>query len=441
MNFYINFLKLTGICNIIEPKNKTNDIQINVILNSKNEIEQHIINKNRTQIWKSILNTILNIIYPILILSLISWSFIYVVLLSIMNKTISYIVNDDISFIFIIQYAFGMYYYRSDHFKNIINTTKINNNKRFKIILICCLILNFILAIMSVILFIKGVNINIYTKLYVSKIISSIILFFDKFYKYNIFLSNIITFALVLKNHIQSIHSYLINLDMVANTKTEDLTLNLIVQDYNLIKGEFNESVSKLNNIFSSVTITGIIGSYFALISLSEGTPAVLIYVDLAYFFAIECIYIYTINMVRIKVNSIIDIINSQKLMEIFLNRNAFERFNADVYSVESPESQKLFKSILKSNSETFVLNAEEKDDNIKIIKEISLRNMIRINENSHSIDWLILNMKLNDKWDSFSFLGFEISDADMIKKLVSIIVGFLMLTNLNQILNVVQLF
>lgn len=419
MQYYTGLLKIIGIYDLFQIESKDN-VLINIVVNNNKEVEQQIVSDNYKGINKNVVKKIINVVYFLLILLLISWSFAYALIISIINKDIKYLINDDISYMFIIQYLFGAYYYKTDHFKNVLQITKIHT-KRFKFILFGGFIINILLPIVSILLYLGDVNINIYSKIEYSKILMGIILFLDKFYKYNIFLCNIIIFALILRNHAIAIHNYSINLDTITNVKTEEITLKSIIQEYNTLKQNFNDSVSALNNMFSSVTIAGIIGAYFTIISISNGDPSVLIYIDLAYFFIIECIYIYIIHDMRNKVNSIIEIVNSQKIMEIFLNRNAFESFSGDVYKLINTD---------KNTSE-----------DVRITKELSIRNMIRINENSHSIDWLILNIKLNDKWDSFSFMGFEISDIDMIKKLGSIIVGFLMLTNLNQILDIVQFF
>jgi hypothetical protein len=58
------------------------------------------------------------------------------------------------------------------------------------------------------------------------------------------------------------------------------------------------------------------------------------------------------------------------------------------------------------------------------------LRNTFKSTEIAESVDWLILNQKLNGEWANFRILGFQINDTDMAKKLIAIVGGFLMLTN-----------
>ena len=285
-------------------------------------------------------------------------------------------------------------------------------------------------------------NIIIYKEIWdnfntIGKIVLTIILFISKFYSYGVFFINLTIFSSTFIIHSIEIKSYTERLESYVDNNEDSLTIESITKDYSELKTQHTQSVVKLNNIFSSVTIFGIIGSYFITINFDTNFISPLHFVDACCFLITEIVYIYSISRVKLNVSDIQSIINSPKFVSRYLSRVHLEEFTGELTSSSITDSgsiieeHKILKTIKKSKK-------LEKDKNlnhkINFIKDISLRSLIKGHENAEGIDWIILNFKLGGNWENFKLLGFDIDDDTLIKKTFAVVIGLIMLLNLNNI-------
>lgn len=74
-------------------------------------------------------------------------------------------------------------------------------------------------------------------------------------------------------------------------------------------------------------------------------------------------------------------------------------------------------------------------DDQIELLEKTQdavLRSLIKCSENGNNLEWLVLINKLNASWENFNILGFELTDQFLIQRLIGIVMGLLMLFNIN---------
>jgi hypothetical protein len=183
------------------------------------------------------------------------------------------------------------------------------------------------------------------------------------------------------------------------------------------------KSVYALNNIFSYTTLFGVLGNYFAILYFKNyNINKSLVYIDMICFLIIEIIYLYSIHKVKDVIEDIIAIINSIKFNEKFLRREQFKNLYATTRNIPDNIS--------------IVSNVDEAKK-IDIIRDISLRNLIKTHENAENIDWIVLENKLLSNWKCFDLFGFELDDSTIIQKLTTVIVGMFMIFQLNQKFNI----
>ena len=76
--------------------------------------------------------------------------------------------------------------------------------------------------------------------------------------------------------------------------------------------------------------------------------------------------------------------------------------------------------------------NNPEKDKKIDLIKNMTFRNIILSNQNGISLDWIVLYNKLTENWQPFRLFSYEIDDAQIVQKLIVIVLGFSAIIRLN---------
>lgn len=362
-----------------------------------------------------------NKIYFSLIMLFFSWKIIYVIVFSIINKDINIITKNLFIFLPPFQLYYGYSYYQSRHF-----IYSINKKKSYKKILylfyIISPILSFIMTLCGVILLNLNFNINIYSNLWNyglwAKIIFSIIFIFDKFYSYNIILINCFSFIYIFFLHVHEIKTFSENLDKFINNDST-FTLQGLSQEYINIKYDYRASVNKFNNIFSSATLIGILYCFFLTENFDVNNNDYIQYLNVIIFFVIEFFYIFSISKIKEKKGDIITIINSNIVIDNFLTRTNFNNLNID-----------FDKNISKINDDISYKKTNSKNN------DINIRSMITDLENAKSIDWIILNTLLKGGWKNFSILGYDIDDSTLFKKILGIVIGFLMILNINTLFN-----
>ena len=454
MYFYKIYLKSLGVLPFVNKKrnnlenhidnNNTDEIKIVI---DKNRRVQRIITRDDKWYNANTFKNVINIIYIIFIFCIIGSSCVYNIVKAIETKDLRYISSNMFSYMYVFQFILGILYYRRKHFAKVMIYTK-QYSKYYKILIIVGILISAIIPIISVILLTQKINVNAYSLIYdqtsdAGKFFLCVMIVVDKFYAYNIFFANIITFSTIFVVHGINIKNYSKKLNELLNKNLNDSTLHSVIKEFSELKGFHTKSVDKLNNIFSYLTILGMLGCYFTYSNFGTSYVGIITYFDIAWFVIIESIYIYSISCIKDAVSKISDVINTSKSVDVFMSKSKFENIIGDTY-----ESYILSKSNVEElkliDNKINILDDVNNKDKLKaamnkkmnFIKELSLRNVITGNETSSSIDWLILNAKLNADWACFQLFGFEIRDTDILKKLIAVITGFLLLSNINNTLH-----
>jgi len=443
MPSYTRFLEIYGLkclfCrkNIFDQNNEKEIELKNVVINVDKDfnIEKKVTEEKSSIIKRSFVKIPSNILYFVFVLIAISWHFIYSIYKAIEEKEMRYITSNIFTFLFIMQFFLGIIYYQKSHF-----TKTIKRYKSYTIYIIIAfitmLMITIIICIASLVLLISGININIYSEIYqdlniTGKIFLGIALLIDNFYSYNIFFSNLIIFSVIFVSHSIEIKKYTERLEEYVNNNEEELTIESIIKDYSELKTQHTFSVSNLNNIFSSITILGILSGYFIMINFGTKFVGILHFIEFICFVITESVYILSISRVKMYVSDITTLINSPAFVSRFLSRIELEEYisgaNIDLKSSKS-------NAIVGTLKEVNVDNNDDDDKKIKIdiVKDLSIKNMIINHENADNLDWLILNDKLKGSWENFNLFGFEIDDSTLLKKTIAISAGIIMLLHLN---------
>lgn len=303
---------------------------------------------------------------------------------------------------------------------------------------------------------------------------------------------NVILFSYILINHSKNINSYQQKLDLIVQENINDISIIDIIKEYTELKEYYANSVELLNNLFSSITIFGLLGCYFAIMNFSTTYVGAFTYIDMICFIVVEGVYIYSINRIKKSANDIMDIISSSRFIIRFLDRNDLGTIYGDIYddyakensitsdrytkdsqiiyvdmsSINSSNGKKdkedknnistpivstqsnstpilstpsksisrrsITKKVLIETVDEFAKSKPDLNKKINIIKTILLRTSITTNENANELDWIILYSKLSEDWENFKVFGFEIDDATIIQKLIIVIFGFIGILRLN---------
>lgn len=448
---YLNFLKVYGLLEILN-KSKDKNIQDTVELkeivinvNPKNEITNNIVNTKKPFYKNSKFITSINYLYMLFIIMVVVWPCLYILLISILRENTIYITTNMFIFIHLVQYIFGLIFYQNDFFTQVIVYIK-KYDKKITISYVFTTIISIILSTIFVILLCLNFNLNIYSELYNNMELSGRICFIiaillNKIYSYNIYFSNIIMFSS--NSIIQSIkiNNYANKLNKLVSNNIKNINIEYIIKDYITLKEYHTQSINKLNNIFSSITLLGIIGLHFMILHFNTIYSNVFTYIDILCFAIIEGLYIYSMNKVKSASSEIKELINSPKFIDFFLSKDSFIGFDGDTYMNYKEEldiinkKNKKNKKYKRTNSDK-LKNTDSLNKKMNFIKDKTLRLVIKAHESSDNIDWIILNSLLSEEWDKYSLLGFEIDDGTLIEKLIAIIIGFFMLSNISSKIN-----
>jgi len=355
----------------------------------------------------------INMVQIVTIAIFIGWESVYSVVYAVTQKQYRHFTSNIFSLMYFSQYILSV-----RHIKNMKMSKLMDNALFIHIVLLIGIIISSAIPLLVLILVTNGVYVNIYSNLFVgltevSKVFFCLLLYFSKFFSYTVFFVDVMVFTLMFTNHCYNIGEYVRKLNDVIEGNTTDITSEMVIGDYCVLKTMHTKYVDMMNDIFTSITFFGFVGSYYVFINVGSGYNGVLNYIDISCFCFIEIIYIFTINKVKSSVDDIKKLILSEKY-------------------INSSLSKALFKEILPNDDK------ETETEKINTIKNISMRSMIRIHESAQSLDWLVLSKKLEEEWDTFKIFGFEIKDSDIVQRLVAIVFGVLMLINFDQKIGIV---
>jgi hypothetical protein len=449
---------------------KENDIEhgnIELFINEEYGLDTKVTKDKKNIFNNKFIRGMINGSYMFFVLSSILWAFLYAIGLSIIEKDSRYVTSNIFLIMYIVQYITGVLFYRKNFYNESIK--KMNNyHKKLIISYIVSIVISCIISILSVIFLINGFNMNIYTKMYDYigndyKIIVCILIIIDKFYSYNIYFVNVITFSFSLINQRIKIGAFKNKLDSIVSGNN-DIKINEIIMEYTELKSYHSILVNSLNNVFVSITILGLGGCYFTVMDFNTEFIGVITYIDIIFYIIVEGIYIYSINRIKYILDDIRRIVESTPFAFKFLGKSELTSISGDIYedynsakiesennlddieieSMLSPATTPI-KSRKNSNLETSSRYVNMKiihesiakkdiDGNRKIdlIKNIMFRNLIVTHENGIDIQWVLLYNKLSEPWDQFSIFGFDMDDDQLIQKFIFVGLSFFGILRLN---------
>lgn len=413
-----------------------------------------------------ILRNCINALYILFVFCIVIWPSIYGIVKTITENNFRYFSSTMFPFMYIFQYISGLMLYKEKFLSLTFNGI---DDGKWKILTgyILSLVICMILASVSVVLLISGVDVGIYTELYnnantVGKIFISIAITISKFYGYGIFFVNVTNFATILIHHSFAITAFRNKLELLINESINDITISKIIEEYTEMKNEYREVVNKLNNVFASITVFGLAGCYFTIINYGTIFVGVFSYIDICCFALVEIVYIYSINRIKNNVADIKNNVNSPRFVHKFLGKSEFNNFYGDIYDNYDDQKKPIDNKTVLTGTDKLQMEALRKtlskakitsprinknkilsdtdeiskkmslDLKIDLIKTISYRGIIIAHENSVNLDWITLYEKLSEQWEYFQILGFEFDDISIIQKLFVIIIGFLGILKLN---------
>mgnify|MGYP006153524809 CR=1 FL=1 len=194
--------------------------------------------------------------------------------------------------------------------------------------------------------------------------------------------TNLTTFSLVFYKHCRIIQNYVNKLE--NNRLLDGLTINNIIQEILSIRHKLEKSISYFKNIFSAFTIMGAIAFGFFLERIKASNYDFFPWHQFIVYVIVQGIFIYVIFKVNKSKRKLTDYIRAPVFVHDFLKR----------------------------------YTAQELDS--KFNKEDDMFQMIVINiqeENASTIDWIVLNEIIGEKWTEFPVMGIDVSDGSLIKK------------------------
>lgn len=454
MSYYNIFLKTYGLQELISiNKNDDNDdnddqtIELNSVaieIDNNHNVIKKVVDKDTSFYRNSWLRLPFNMLYCLFVTTCISWTLVYAIIRAVKENDIRYITSNIFTALFVIQYFLGMLYYKTSHYKKTMKRHKSYSTYIIRGSYVSSIV-SVLIAVFAVTLLLLDENVNTYTDVYkdapiISKVFIVITLFLDQLYSYGIFFTNLIIFTSVFIIHSLQIRKYTEKLETNVEDNAEELTIESIIKDYSSLKAHHTKSVLTMNNLFSTITLLGVLSAYFMTINFDTKFVGMLHYVEIVCFLITESIYIYAISRVKLSVATIGSIINSAKFITRFLSRSDMEQF-AGEYIISQQDDKSLIDSRIKhkrkdkSSNKSIPTNDKNSINDkhkIDLIKDLSMRSVIKNHENAASLDWVVLNNKLGGAWENFKLFGFEINDSTLAKKTIAVVTGLIMLLHLN---------
>jgi len=411
---YDTFLRLYGFKSLIDKGKKI--INYDVVVENGEVVTKETITSDCKWYQQKYLRLSINTLYHIFIFLLLIWLPAFSIAKSVIEKNIEYATSHLYYIMFAIQYILGVIYYNKNHLEKILKQNMIENSIVTKLYIVSTCISVITTAIISLLIGLEE-NATIYVDVYsnsdvVGKVFLLMLQIIENLYTYNIFMINAITFSLVFIVHSKKI----IHFENTLEKKIDDaeiLDVNLITSDYQELKNEYADSVSKWNNFFSTLTLLGLLSMYFIITDNGKDHITITEYINCAYFVLVDIIYIYIIDKVGSSVGSIKNLITKPKFINLYRNNNHIEELEEII--IDDSEDMKIIKMKLSK------------------INNLATRNLIKSYENGFSNEWQIFNDQLSSEWDGFSLMGFDMKDYSLVKKAVALFTTFVIAAHVNQ--------
>lgn len=410
MELYLILLKLIG---YTLYKNKTIDSDIDtdpLDITKKNDAiipVQRNKKKNVTTRFDYFI-IFIKCIYNGAILAVLTWQLVYSIIISIRRGQGIYFGINFFQVIFISQYILGFAYFTNKHFY--IKTkldTKIKIYLKLFYSLAILIALGLSMTFLVLVKIKKGINkMSILNEYQNSSSFEISLLFLTLFYGYSTFLVNMVTFSVIMMTHKYEATNFTKEIEgYIKGSVAPSEKLNSISRELNILRNDYNKSVSKLNKIFSSLTIFGLVYTSFTLKLYKDETVDAFSMINLVLFLLSEYVYISSAKEIRESSCTIVKKVNSYIYMSALLKTNDIKR-NIDFLEIST--------------------NSQEE------IKKI----YIDVAEIRERLTWIHLQKIVEIEWSTFNIFGIELKDTMLFEKLIGLIFAFLVANDLVDILS-----
>jgi len=386
--YILNESSNDNINNDVTNNNVNNNVNNNDVNSDDNNNNQSMINNNDDN--KEIYNINLARLYQICICVLLLFNPIYY-----------FINNSDVNNIGFIFYKFNyiaFFIFLFINFKQIIKYKYLNNINFNNILMIS----------QFLILIIYGISVFLshkYDHLFLSNfLIINILLHISEFYGTYIYINSIILFILIFVKLLQDIILLNRNIEENIEKNNKKGLINYFYKIINL-KNTVTYTINDFNyilNIFTLINVFSLGLIYHKYSQLSENQK-IYFYILSGFFVVIEGTCLSIIISITKTRQNIFNKIYNPLFINNFIKKYDLNTFN-DTFDIE--------------------LDLTNID-----INNTTIFNLLE--ENSTSIDWIILNITLNSKWVDFDLFGIKIYSINCITKIIAITAVFYKIINL----------
>lgn len=407
MKYYNFFYKLYGLQPIIKPRKDDNVKEIVFEVNDLDIVSNNYVYKDSPLYQNIVVQYIVNYMYMFFVFSLLAWPCVYTVVKAIIEKDIGYFFTSMFIYMYLFQYIFGIILYN----KSYIYASYRDLDKYDKYILYCkigALVVSISLTTLSIVFPLEDISTSVYYDTYNNlstwgKILLVLLVSLGRFYSYSIFFTNLITFGVIFCNHSKILETFKNNLEKIMDNDNSNITVRNIIEDYTEIRSAHSASIDKMNNIFSSLTVLGIIGCYFTIMYSDSEFVGAFTYIDIVCFAIIEIIYIFIINRIKCRISNMKDFVNSYFFMRKFLEKTRVATIKGDIYDNYDLEN---IKNDIFDDDGGLSQGIDPKDINKKIFPKTET---LLLNNDEHQ--------KIKKKHPKISLLKLKTTPRDNIQK------------------------
>lgn len=188
--------------------------------------------------------------------------------------------------------------------------------------------------------------------------------------------TNIVCFSVIFLNHRKTIRKYVTILN-----KTNDKTVNVITNDVLRVRNEFELSKKRLKGVFSMYTILGAIGIGLFLDRIQDGNFKLFPWQQFILYSITQLLFLFVVITVNKARNDLAECVRKPIFIDRYLKRY-------DLYEITTK---------MGTDTQMVCLNVLE--------------------ENATIMDWMLLNDLINENWTSFTVLGIDMADGNLINK------------------------
>ena len=427
-----------------------------VIDSSNNNISAEGQKENAKQIKKANAIFILKILYNIFIFSLLSWQVLYALIYAIREREVIYFGGYLFQIIFSSQYIIGVLYFKDNHFYKKMESTK-TLEKYLTIIYPICIIISMILSTLTITLTYHNITLSQMSMLYVfsqhmTPFLAALIVL-DKFYGYSSFLINVVTFSIIIYDHQNEASDYTKRIETyMQGSVTISDKMSTISTELIKIKDAYDLSVTKLNTMFSSLTILGLCYVYFVIKISYDYEVDTMSIINMVLFLIVEYMYITFAQNFRSSASDIYSAIyrnvyaihflqknNSKQEIMIPIPDDSDDNIEWDDKEINESREPVFTGSDMSKKLLDEIYKTHQSDKTIKThinLLHMAVRKIhIFSAEIAENVTWSHLQEIVNRKWASFQILGFEIDDTLLLQKLIGIAMVILIANDLGDII------